>query len=167
MRLYPKNDQKLYALDSNGNEYDLIDGPSIGARIYNSANINILNAAMTLLYFDSERYDTDNIHSTTTNTSRLTIQTAGKYLISGSVGFDANSNGYRWVRIQLNGAIPIADMITLPASNQWTVLTVATIYDLVVGDVLELVCYQNSGGSLLAPSNNATTPEFSIQKVGQ
>ena len=53
----------------------------VGARVHNSANISVSDSTWTSMTFDSERYDTDSIHSTASNTSRLTCVTAGKYLI--------------------------------------------------------------------------------------
>lgn len=58
-------------------------------RVYNNANISIPNATYTALQFNSEDFDTDNMHDNTTNNTRLTCKTAGIYLITGSVSFMA------------------------------------------------------------------------------
>jgi len=60
-------------------------GESVGAAwqimpacaVYNSAAIPLTNGDWTTLTFDSERFDTDAMHSTSSNTSRLTIPAGG------------------------------------------------------------------------------------------
>ena len=47
------------------------------ARAYNDANISIANVTSTPLTFNSERWDTDTIHSTVTATGRLTAVKSG------------------------------------------------------------------------------------------
>ena len=84
-------------------------GTSIGARVYNSAAQSITTSSATALTFDTERYDTDTIHSTSVNTSRLTCITAGIYIISGQMEFASNTVGLREVFIQLNGTTRIPE----------------------------------------------------------
>jgi hypothetical protein len=56
----------------------------VSARVFNSADITVPDSVNSFyLSFDSEHWDTDNIHDTTTNPTRLTAQTAGKYMIKG------------------------------------------------------------------------------------
>ena len=75
--------------------------PDIGARVYNNANISIPDSTVTALTFNSERWDTDSIHSTVSNTSRLTAQTASKYDIKGNIKWASNSTGTRLIIINL------------------------------------------------------------------
>jgi hypothetical protein len=54
------------------------------ARVRNSAAISIPNNVATVLTYDTERFDTVGgssgaMHSTSSNTGRLTAQSAGKY----------------------------------------------------------------------------------------
>ena len=42
-----------------------------------SATINVANTTFTAITFPTERFDTDSIHDTSTNTSRFTITTSG------------------------------------------------------------------------------------------
>lgn len=59
---------------------------------YNTTDKALGAAAYTLLTFDSELYDTNNMHSTTTNTGRLTVQTGwdGYYYIFANAVFTAS-----------------------------------------------------------------------------
>jgi hypothetical protein len=137
------------------------------ARVYNSADIACADNVVVTLTFDSERYDTDTIHSTVSNTSRLTATTAGKYDIKGSISYTAAASGVRLARILLNGATVIANETRASASAaDATAMTVATVYDLAAGDYVELQAYQNSGGSLNALHTANYSPEFMMTRLG-
>ena len=139
--------------------------PDIGARVYNSANISIPHNTNTILTFDSERWDTDTIHDTTTNTSRLTCKTAGKYIISAGVEFSADTAQQRQVKILLNGTTVIAyhsnDTSNVPTPR----FAISTPYNLAVNDYVEVQVYQNSGSALNVVAASAYSPEFSIQMI--
>ena len=55
----------------------LLDPPRCHA--YDASSLALPNATTTLITFDSEIYDTDAMHSTSSNTSRVTFTTAGLY----------------------------------------------------------------------------------------
>ena len=112
-------------------------GGVIAARVHNSAAITISNNTLTVLTFDSERYDTDTIHSTSSNTSRLTAKTAGKYIITGNVRWDDNGTGRRLLSILVNGSTTIARGETAILSAE-TSQNISTHYDLAVDDFVEL-----------------------------
>lgn len=116
----------------------------IGARVYNSANISIATSTWTTLTFDSEHYDTDGIHSTSTNTSRLTAKTAGRYYIWYGGFWDYNSAGGRVFELLVNGATGIAKENNRGDTH---IFIVSTIYDLAVGDYVEIRVFQDSGVS--------------------
>ena len=138
-------------------------GGVIGARVYNSGDIaNIVTATITTLTFDSERYDTDTIHSTSSNTSRLTATTAGKYLIWGSATWaftPVNGAIYLW----LNGTTYIARH--QPAVDYRT-MNVSTVWDMAAGDYVELRVEQNSGGNVSISAISAYSPEFGMMRIG-
>ena len=139
----------------------------VGARVYNSANISIPNATSTALTYDTERFDTDAIHSTVANTSRLTCKTAGKYLI-WFVGYFVNdANGsIRLGYIQLNGATTLAQERKAPNAINSATFCVSCVYDLAVNDYVEFFAWQDAGGAInfLAAANQS--PEFGIQRIG-
>lgn len=78
-------------------------GSDISARVYTTANQSIANATWTAINFGGEDYDTDTIHDNSTNNSRFTCKTSGKYVILGYFTFVPNSTGRRVVQIRENG----------------------------------------------------------------
>lgn len=102
------------------------------------------------LLFDTEDIDRDNGHSTSTNTSRYTAQTAGWYYVFGQASITGNVTGSRVAGIRVNGvAGNISQQIsayTLNA-NTWTAPVSGMVY-LNVGDYVEIWASQTSGASL-------------------
>lgn len=170
VRLYAKSDGSLYQKDDAGTETGLAGGGAggytQGARVYNNANLSISNATQVALTFNTERYDTDTIHDTSSNTSRLTCKTAGKYLIIANAEFAANATGVRGLYIRLNGATLIGITHAQITSGDGAIFTVSTIYDLAVNDYVEVMAYQASGGSLNVMANANYSPEFMMQRIG-
>ncbi|MGE5592880.1 MAG: hypothetical protein ACM3X3_04240 [Betaproteobacteria bacterium] len=144
---------------------DLLWAPP-AARVCHNAAQSIANVTNTVLAFNSERFDTDGIHDTAINNSRLTCKTAGKYYIAGNVRFASNSTGFRELNIILNGSTIIARVALPAASASPTVLQIATVYDLAVGNYVELIVYQNSGGALNVEYASAFSPEFMMVRIG-
>ena len=136
------------------------------ARVYNSANISIPNDTVTVLTFNSELLDTDNIHDTATNPSRLTCKTAGLYAIYGNAQFAAHATGARTVLIRLNGTSTSIAAATAGSAGRNQSLPVSTQYPLEVGDYIELAVWQNSGGSLAVNYVDAYTPVFGMTRIG-
>lgn len=129
------------------------------ARVYNSAAITPTISTWTTLTFDSERFDTNGMHSTVMNTSRLTVPSggAGLYLIGGNALFSGGTTPLLGLRILLNGATVISDIENLYVAGD-TALAVATFYSLAVGDYVELQVYTNTALSIAASGNYS--PEF-------
>ena len=117
---------------------------------FNSANISVANAIEQLLTYDSEVYDNDGIHSTSSLTGRLTAVHAGIYVATLNVGFAQNSTGIRFASIRLNGSTAIgahsARAVNDGASR--TYISVSAHYKLAVGDYLDSTAYQDSTAAL-------------------
>lgn len=140
----------------------------IGARVYNSADISVANTTMSALTFNSERYDLDPngaIHDTSSNTGRLTVRTAGKYLFLATVRWASNSTGYRLASLRSNGTQTIATVTDNAVNGDATVQQVSSVVDLAASDYVEVLVYQNSGGALNASASSAEAPEFMMTKV--
>lgn len=140
-----------------------------GARVFHNTTQSLTSGSATALLFNSERYDTDSFHDTTTNTSRLTIPTGrgGKYLMGGHIGWAGNATGRRDVSIRLNGSTLIAAFNTVPPDGTAFVSEpIVTVYDLAAGDYVELVATQASGGALSTVSNGNYCCEFWLACVG-
>lgn len=143
-----------------------VGGYTEGARAYHSVAQKITDSTDLPVWFNSERYDTDNMHTTFINSLRLTCRTSGKYLIVAHLCFDSNPTGFRRLWILFNGTAVIVlqqldTVITGPLFLQ-----VTTIYDFVVGDFVDCYVYQNSGGDLNVLSSPQYTPEFMAQRIG-
>jgi hypothetical protein len=142
----------------------LLLSPS-SVRVYYDANIDLTAETPKKLNFNQERWDTEAMHSTVANTSRLTCVTAGKYLIIGNASFVALSNTV-YLQILLNNITLIGSSkgstrlgTTLPVD-----LVVSTIYNLAVGDYVELIGYASSTISII--SNPNYSPEFMMNRIG-
>lgn len=172
-RLYFKSDG-LYAIDDAGSVVGPFGtgsgGYTEGARVYNNANETISHGSGTALTFNSERYDTDGIHSTSSNTSRLTCQTAGKYHIFANVRFASNSTGYRDVYFQVTSGANtyyIAGQAVPAVNGAYTDICLSTVWDLAANDYVEVYVVQSSGGNLdVVGGTDGFSPEFGMQRIG-
>lgn len=156
----------LAKFDSSGR---LVDSPSgtIGTRVYNSANISINTATDTILTFDSERWDTDTMHSTVSNSSRITFTTAGKYFVNCQIAFSANDVGQRVVALVINGTgTRIADIrqFNSGAVNS-TRFQASTIWDFAAAEYVECRVAQDTGGNLDVVASPNQSPEFMAYKL--
>lgn len=100
--------------------------------------------------FTTEETDNDGMHSTGSNTSRLTAVTPGWYQVSGQVAFAANAAGSRNARLAVNGtAVDATGTTTLPGNGNIGVATIAArAVFLNAGDYVEIQGMQSSGGAL-------------------
>lgn len=138
---------------------------AIWARVYHNAAQSIPNNTATTLAFNSERNDTDTIHDTVTNNSRLTCKTAGVYAISGTLEYATNATGERSVAIRLNGTTYIAAAANSGGISV-TQLSCTTQYIMAVNDYIELIAFQDSGGALNVNSTANYSPEFMMTRLG-
>lgn len=172
VRIYAKTDGKLYQKDDAGTESDLASGAAtfVGVRAYAGATTSCNDSTWTSIALNSERFDTNTFHDTSTNNSRLTVPSGqgGTYLIGGNGGFAANATGLRGFRILLNGTTRIADhfMIAVSGGVHGTRAVISTLYALAQTDYVEFQQWQNSGGALNTENVANSTVEFWMQKVG-
>lgn len=149
--------------DTTGLEY--VAAPSGGStsapeqstRLSHSASVAIPNNAYTTLPWDTEEWDTADLHSATSATERITLPIAGRYLVIGSIRWDVNTTGQRIVRImRTRGAV--VEMVGQDISTTWGTNAVVhhatALVDCQAGDYLTLEAWQSSGGALAV--NNGT-----------
>jgi hypothetical protein len=124
----------------------------VGVSAYLSSNQTISNNTFAAISWNAEYYDTDNFHSLSTNTSRLTVPSGkgGKYLITGSISWAANATETRTVTIYKNGSIVnyLDQMMAVTTSQRRTVQAYNIVIDLVATDYIEIFVWQTSGGNL-------------------
>lgn len=126
------------------------------AKATGSTDLTISNTTWTVVTWDTESFDTDGLHSTSSNTSRLTIALAGKYLTACTYAYEASTVGSRWISIEKNsngtqGAgtiLCIVDVQAVTDSTFGTLGVAFTIDNLAANDVLEVFTWQDSGGNL-------------------
>lgn len=123
-----------------------------GAVVTHSIDQAIVNGAFTALSFDSEDQDTDTIHDTVTNNSRLIVPTGvTKIRLHGQVSFDTHATGYRQIAAYKNGSIQYRTLRTsTPTSIPLEIGTSSPVLTVTAGDYFELRAFQNSGGTLNA-----------------
>ena len=125
----------------------------VGASIYNSASFSIVNNTATRITCNSEFFDTDSFHDTSTNTARLTVPAgkAGKYLISMRISYDQNPSGYRSATVYKNGASLVELWSSTPGgAGINTTAGGSVILALAVADYIEMFTQQTSGTTITA-----------------
>jgi hypothetical protein len=116
-------------------------------RVGASVGQNISNNSPTAVTFDTEAYDTANLHSAASPTT-LVAPIAGVYSISGEVEWAANAAGTRSLLIE-RGASDLAAVDQVPTgASLVTDQAVLTQARLAAGDQITLAVSQSSGGTL-------------------
>ena len=121
-------------------------------RAVRTANQSISNSTDTAIQFnDTDDLDTNTLHDTVTNNTRITIAAAGVYLVGGRVKWAASTGGtLRQAWIRRGGSTELAK-VTHPAAAGAGVLHEFEVIELrsfSAGDYIELMVQQDSGGAL-------------------
>jgi hypothetical protein len=137
-------------------------------RVYHNAAQSINNATTTALAFNSERFDTEAMHDTSINNSRITIVTPGVYLLTATVFFAGTAAGEYDAEFRVNGSTYIAY-----ENDRWPTggsispgFAIATVYKLAANDYVEVTVAQNTGGAVNVQSIGNYTPEFAAAWLG-
>lgn len=140
-----------------------------GALVYNSANTTVSNNSELFFTYNSEVYDSDAYHSTSSNTGRLTIPSgkSGYYKVYALARFAANANGVRTMQItQGSSQTSVGTIEQTPggvSSNSG--FYYSTIRYAAAGDYFECKIYQTSGGNLDVLGGDSQM-NFGIQFIG-
>jgi hypothetical protein len=124
--------------------------PSVPAcRLTSSTDQTLSDGTWADLAFNTETYDTDAMHDPSTNNTRITIKTAGKYLITGQVFIKAGDVSVRAAAIRYNNTADLAaTTFSATAVYDDTWLNLSLQYGCAVNDYLTLRAAQWSGGNL-------------------
>ena len=136
---------------------------------YHNTTQSLTDVTETALSLNSEDLDVGAMHSTSSNTSRLTVPTGqgGFYEASGYASFADSAVGYRLVMIRKNGTTALEYALTAPAAGNLMRVLVSWKGVLAAADYLELVGYQNTGGALNSGSaTRALGNMFSLRRIG-
>ena len=119
--------------------------------VYNSSVQSIPNSTVTAMLCGSESLDNTNMHSTVSNTSRITAVNAGRYTFTGTAQFaiDGTGTGMRRLTFKYNGVTEY-DLVQVAAVSTLStvILSGSRTFTLAISDYAEMVVNQNSGGAL-------------------
>jgi hypothetical protein len=115
--------------------------------------------------FDGQLFtNTDSMWAASPNPSRILLNTAGVYLVSGSLGFTASAIGLRAVGIYKGGVVQ-GYGTSIPGSAVINYLNVSMLIVSNGSEYVELFAYQDSGGNLAyIPTSNLI---FSATWIGR
>jgi hypothetical protein len=141
-----------------------------GVSLYKSADQSYASGSGVNMTFDTELFDTDAFHSTSSNTDRITIPTgkAGYYLLSARTIWAAGATGQRISQIRKNaGATSLARIVM----NNQTAAADATaqtscVVNLAVADYVFWENYQDGTGALNATGGGQQYSAFSATYLG-
>jgi hypothetical protein len=122
----------------------------VRASAYNSAVQSVNDSAATILTFDSEDYDVGGVHSTSANTSRMTVPAGkgGLYLVIGSTSIAVDADGYRRVVLFKNGATALQIVsVAANAATLYTAMQVSGVFVLAAADYVELQVLHTAGAA--------------------
>ena len=123
---------------------------AVGCAVTNTTPTQtIANSTWTALNFNDEFFDTNNFHSTTTNTSRFTATLAGKYQFNHSNQWGLNSAGQRGAAIYKNGSALAYFPSVVGSAAIYVGNAFSFVCDLAVNDYLEVFVYQTSGANVV------------------
>lgn len=129
----------------------------------------VANGASVPILLDTEDIDTDNGHSTVTNTSRYVAQTTGRYQLSGGVAFQFVAGGRRSCWWAVTGAVVNGSQATLPAPGASDIEVAArtkTVFLTAPTDYVEIVAFQDSGVSANTYVTAQGQPNMAVRMVG-
>lgn len=111
---------------------------------------SIANSTLTAIQFDAEDWDSASMHSTSSNTSRITVPSGGggKYAIGWYWYWATNTTGRRVMRVNKNGSL-LLEIENYKDASVGTCTPNGLIFDTAVaGDYYEVIAFQTSGGAL-------------------
>lgn len=126
------------------------------AYAYKPVNGALASSTWDVVSLGAELYDwsVTGMHSTSTNSSRITAPETGIYNIEAFAKFEANAAGSRGLEIKKNaagvetGGTQVYQEYRLPATNSTGFISASIDYPLTAGDYVELFVWQNTGGAL-------------------
>ena len=151
----------------NGSAWVPTGGSAPRCSLYRSGTQTISDTTLTALTWDSEYWDSDTLHSTSSNTSRITIPTGlgGIWQFTYTCTFAGFGVGERQTFLQANGwGRRFASHDQAPSSGSGCQNTSTCAISLAAGDFIEVWCYQNSGGALFVNSNGVD--HFDAVRIG-
>lgn len=148
---------------------DTVVNNQLGAQVRNSADQTVTSG--DAITFDTEVWDTDSMHSTVSNTSRLTCNTKGVYMIYGFLWFNENPGGTKYIKLSLykNGS-EIENVKVYLLNTMYHTPYINTILRLEANDYLELKVSHDLAAPITSKAyggaDNVLSPVFTAQRIG-
>lgn len=177
----PYRGQQIFQTDTNSfiarttadtwaNINMLADPPA--CRVFHSVNQSILHNTNTAVLFNSERYDTDSMHSTAALTTRITINTAGLYLVGANVDFAPDTDYFDlFLYLRIDGTTQIAFTrdVNPGTASLSRIMNINTVYKFAVAQYVEVIVLQSNTSTA---ANNieafaSRSPEFWATWIGR
>lgn len=133
-----------------------------------SGSQSINSASTTAVTFQTDLDDDWGMHDTSSNTERITIPVAGRYLIHGELSWEINATGQRRLILQTVGSLNKTMSETLhggAGSGLQLRQQALAVNPLVAGDYVYIDANQNSGGALNIEANTTLT-QLMVVRVG-
>jgi hypothetical protein len=137
-----------------------------GCRVHRDGNFTFSDDTAAEVTFPQETFDPLNMHSTSVNTSRLTVPAGydGVWRVVGQLRFVFHDAGRRLAAILLNGTA-VGVNVEMPNDQASHAMQVSAIVAATEGDYFELQGFQNRGGSLISQAGSGNT-WFSAEFLG-
>lgn len=172
-RILQDHENRINVLEKRGDPtsaLDLLLNPP-ACRVRRTTNQSINDNTVTPIDFTSERWDTDSMHDNGVNPSRITINTAGLYVVGGAARV-ANAADYTQInaRVLLNGATILvhSDSLVSASAGIPQLKAVSTEWLFAAGDYIELAVLQDNTANTArnVESTSAGWTEFWATRVG-
>lgn len=137
---------KLDGLDSTDFVRDI--AYKVSAYRNNTAFTLTTSGTLYAIPLNAEEFDSHSQHDNSTNPERFTCVKAGTYLVTGMATFTANATGNRDALLRVNGTNYVGQNRYAAMASGSTSVPVFAMVELAVGDYVELIGRQYSGGSL-------------------
>jgi hypothetical protein len=132
--------------------------------VYRSTAQTIATGSWVAISFDTLLWDDYGPHSSPWSSgtpTRLTIRVAGTYTISAHVDFASNATGERVAVIRINGVLVALN----GGSGTGQSKSVSTMWKCSVGDYIEFVVLQTSGGNLNTTASAYYSARLAIARI--
>lgn len=125
----------------------ILNPPS--CQVTRTGNQSIPNNTLTAISFNLEVYDTDTMHSNSTNPTRITFTTAGTYVVTTSLLWYKNSTGDRTARIRKNGTDTLVfEGKDAGGADLFDAHNLSCVEQFAAADYIEVLVQQTSGAAL-------------------
>lgn len=142
----------------------------VGCFIYGSglSTVSVPDNTSVVIDLPDELYDTNGFHSTTTNTSRITVPAgqAGYYYIEGKLAYQPGSQTKLSTLLKVSGNGIYANAMDGAGGDFNSDVPAATVYYLAEGDYVEIQARQIGGGTQTVKRGNETETSLMIAKLG-